>query len=594
VWLRRHYTSAPVCAPARASLMLGRDQGHCAIRDNMFDEPIPDAHTLGSVLQKAGYHTCVIGKWGIGGKKAPWEAHPMKRGFDEFFGIMKQIVAHNHYPGNNNGVFDGFEVVTDGLDNAYSTDLFIARSKKYIQEQAASDQPFFLYLALTAPHARLQVPCMPYPRGAGLNGGLQWPLNTRGGTKDSFIHPDYADTTWPESAKRHATMIRRIDDGLGDLVQTLKDLGIDEDTLLVFSSDNGPHDEAGKNGHGLSQDPAFFDSWGPLEGIKRDLFEGGIRVPTFVRWPAELPSGKIIDDPSAFWDWMPTFAEIAGVPVPDRSNGESLLSVLKRGAALPERALYFEYYHPKKFGKATARIFESKGVRARNQMRALVDGSYKIVAYDVVEGSPDYRLYNVDQDPHEDQNLAGEDGGRERYSTLVQEITRRRVSYEKAVRPYDDEEMMPEPVEAVRHGIEFAVSKGPYPWIPKLEAETVETTRIVSSLSEVNWRNIKQGDAVMIKAWLKVEKDGMYRISTAKSWTANVWLGRAQVVDGEAGLADHDAVSHWVPLRAGYHALCIRAVAPNKTRRLTLFLDDKGGEKKAMDEQILYVDQTLP
>jgi arylsulfatase A-like enzyme len=321
--MRQHYTAAPVCAPARASLLLGQHQGDCPIRNNQFDKALPQRHTLGTVLQAAGYYTGMIGKFGLPGPGPDYRGHPLRHGFDEFYGVLTHDAAHYHYPGNSGKIMDMFTPVTNGLGGAYDTDLYAARGKKFIRERAAKKprQPFFLYLAFTAPHFYEEIPTQAYPKGGGLRGGLQWPLNTITGKTNSWYYPEYASRNWPDVEKRHATMIRRVDDAVGDILQLLRDLSIDNDTLVVFTSDNGPHNEDG-------QDPRFFDSWGMMDGIKRDLWEAGVREPTLVRWPGHIRAGSIDDQPSAFWDWMPTFADMAGLAPPAVSDGVSLVPTL--------------------------------------------------------------------------------------------------------------------------------------------------------------------------------------------------------------------------------------------------------------------------
>ena len=350
--LSRHYCSAPVCAPSRASLLLGVHQGHANVRNNQFDKALEDNHTLATVLRGAGYATAAIGKWGLqgGGPPADQPGHPLKHGFDTFFGLTAHLSGHYHYAelmaARNDdrrqpcGIFDGYEDITASASKCYSTDLYTARAKKWIADRQGADptQPFFLYLAYPAPHAQLNIPTQSYPAGGGLSGGLQWTgtegalINTASGTIDSWIHPDYADATydhdddpntaeaaWPEHAKRHATMIRRLDDAVADLRQLLTDLGIADNTLIVFTSDNGPHHESGSGGS-HTQDPRFFRSYAGMDGIKRDTWEAGIREPTIACWPAGIPAGRRNDTPSQFHDWMPTFAELAGVLPPARSG----------------------------------------------------------------------------------------------------------------------------------------------------------------------------------------------------------------------------------------------------------------------------------
>ena len=252
--LTQHYTGAPVCAPARSSLLLGMSQGHANVRDNQFDKALEDNHTLASTLRKVGYATAAFGKWGLQGDSRwdkngdQWPAHPLNRGFDYFFGYMRHADGHEHYP--KEGVYRGTKQVwdnrtniTDQLDKCYTADLWTARTKKWIidyEKSHASDSPFFIYLAYDTPHAVLELPTQSYPAGGGLNGGLQWlgtpghMINTASGKVDSWVHPDYANGTydhdnnpstpevpWPDVYKRYATSVRRIDSEVGDIMQLL-------------------------------------------------------------------------------------------------------------------------------------------------------------------------------------------------------------------------------------------------------------------------------------------------------------------------------------------------------------------------------------
>ena len=362
IQLRRHYTAAPVCAPARSSLLCGVTQGHSGVRDNQFDWPLENNHTLATVLKQAGYATAIIGKYGLDGYAlGARTAGPMLRGFDYFFGYLDHMDGHYHYPKEDNdygvslsaanafGLYDGTNNIIEELDLCYTANLWTARAKKYIMDHQATNaaQPFFIYLAYETPHAELEVPPTAYPAGGGTNGGVQWigtphaMINTATGTYDTWIHPDYTNATWdadnnpataevawPAAEKRFATSMRRLDDCVGDLMQTLKDLGCDSNTIVVFTSDNGPHNEGGTSPDYYTtayvQDPTFFESFGPMDGIKRDSWEGGMRKPTLVRWPGYIPAGATNMTASQFQDWMPTFAELAGLPAPARSDGVSL------------------------------------------------------------------------------------------------------------------------------------------------------------------------------------------------------------------------------------------------------------------------------
>jgi arylsulfatase A-like enzyme len=319
-----HYAGTTVCAPSRCSLMTGLHTGHTYVRGNreiqpMGQLPLPaDTVTLPKLLKQAGYTTALIGKWGLGGPDST--GVPNKQGFDYFFGYLCQRHAHNYYPEflfrNDqrvplknkvpNGKPDGSGVATEKVE--YSADLFEQEVIKFVEDNRRS--PFFLYFAATLPHA-----------------------NNEGGKKGMEV-PDYGpyvDKDWPEPDKGRAAMITRLDRGVGRLVQKLKDLGLDENTLVFFTSDNGPHSEGGAN-------PDFFHSSGSLRGIKRDLYEGGIRVP-------RIEAGTETDLVSAFWDFLPTLAEAAGAQSPTDSDGISLLpTLLGRPGQKTHEFMYWEFH----------------------------------------------------------------------------------------------------------------------------------------------------------------------------------------------------------------------------------------------------------
>ncbi|MEO6914623.1 MAG: sulfatase-like hydrolase/transferase, partial [Chitinophagaceae bacterium] len=324
--LMQHYCAAPVCAPSRASLLTGLSQGHVNVNDNQFDKALQDNYTMGNVLQMSGYATAAIGKWGLQGDKRwdkdgdKWLGQPLNRGFDYFYGYMRHNDGHEHYPkeglySGRKEVYENKTEVSAGLDKCYTGDLWTAAAKNWIinHEQTKATQPFFMYLAYDIPHAVLELPTQAYPAGGGLKGGVQWlgkpgqMINTASGTIDSWTHPDYEkatfdndkntntpETAWPAMYKRYATSVRRIDDAVGDLLKLLADLKIDDNTLVVFTSDNGPSIESYLRSPNDNYKADFFNSFGPFDGIKRDVLEGGERMPTIARWPGTIPSKKIV------------------------------------------------------------------------------------------------------------------------------------------------------------------------------------------------------------------------------------------------------------------------------------------------------------
>ncbi len=380
-----HYGGSTVCAPSRCVLMTGKHTGHAYIRGNrevkpMGQEPLlPESYTVAELLKENGYTTGLIGKWGLGGPDST--GIPNKQGFDYFYGYLGQRHAHNYYPEflfqNEERVLLKNEVPGDRPDGAgqatvkqqYSHDLLVEEALRFIDRNAA--QPFFLYLAVTIPHANNE---------AG-NEGMEVP-----------DYGEYAGQDWPEPQKGLAAMISRLDSDIGLLLERLGELGIDDQTIVFFSSDNGPHAEGGN-------DPEFFDSNGSLRGIKRDLYEGGIRVPLIVRWPGVIVAGTTTDHPSAFWDFLPTAAELAGANPPKNTDGISYLPTLTGRSQQAHDYLYWEF--PARGGKQAVRMGKWKGVRLGVADRA----------------DAPVELYDLEQDMGERNDIADE------HPQIVQEIS---------------------------------------------------------------------------------------------------------------------------------------------------------------------------
>jgi arylsulfatase A-like enzyme len=343
-----HYAGSTVCAPSRCVLMTGLHTGHAYIRGNARFPLRPEDVTVAELLQQAGYATGLIGKWGLG--DADTTGAPDRKGFDYSFGYLDQRHAHNYYPDYlwRNGekvsvpnvvrpVNPPGGVATERVQ--YSHDLFVDEARQFIERHQT--QPFFLYLALTIPHANNEARAE----------GMEVPS-----------YEPYEDQDWPAPQKGHAAMITRMDGDIGRLFETLRALDLDESTLVMFSSDNGPHAEGGAV-------PDFFDSNGPLRGIKRDLYEGGIRVPLIARWPGKIAPGSGSDLSSAFWDFLPTCCDVAHVVPPGSIDGFSYLPTLlgRDDQQRRQRYLYWEFHEQGK--KQAVRLGNWKGVRldvARN------------------------------------------------------------------------------------------------------------------------------------------------------------------------------------------------------------------------------------
>ncbi len=562
--LTRHYSPISVCAPSRASFLLGVHQGHANIRDNQFDAALENNHTVATILKQAGYATANIGKWGLAGNNTNHPAHPQNRGFDHFFGYINHGDAHYHYPKETSArVYDGFTNVTATLDKSYSTDLITARSKKWIVDQKAADpsQPFFLYLAYTAPHARLDVPTQAYPAGGGLTGGVQWTgtpgavINTASGTINSYIHPDYASTSWPDYAKRHATMVRRLDDAVHDLIQTLKDLDQDENTLIIVTSDNGTHNEAGSGGS-YTYNPTFFQTYGPYDGIKRDLWEGGIRVPAIVRWPAGIPASTTSAFPSQFHDWLPTFAELAGESKPARSDGVSLVPALTGQGTQKNGTVYSEYYFSGSTPGYTDFETSHRGV-ARNHQQTIQIGDFKGIRTNISSHEEtDFRIYNVATDPKETTDLSGQPGvpTQREFKDLV--LRSRRVS-PGASRPYDAELIPGVPLPGFTNGLEWKSYEGDFPWVPDLEDETPATTGTSTNLS-TTVRSRDENIGILHTTYLRVPADGTYQFHLTTDTGAFIRIHDADLLDADRNYTPgSEASSGNIPLKAGFHPLRI-------------------------------------
>jgi arylsulfatase A-like enzyme len=583
VQLLDHYCAAPVCAPSRASILLGLSQGHANVRDNQFDKALENNHTLATVLRQAGYATVAVGKWGLQGvgpgedSPATWPAFPTKRGFDDFFGYARHVDGHEHYPKEapysagrkSKQVWHGSADVTPELDKCYTADLWTAWAKRWItnHERTNSMQPFFMYLAYDTPHAVQELPTQAYPRGGGLHGGVQWlgvpghVINTASGEIDSWIHPDYrhatydddhdpatAEVPWPDVDKRYATAVRRVDEAVGDIVELLRDLKIDEDTLVVFSSDNGPSIESYLPHEPLRAD--FFDSFGPFDGIKRDCWEGGVRVPTLARWPGHIPAGRVDTRPSIAYDWLRTFADVAGVPAPARADGVSLLPELTGQGAHRDRSyIYVEYFEPGKTPDYQDFAPSHRG-RKRGQMQVIRMGNYVGVRYDIQSPAEPFEIYHVTADPKETNNLAFAMPALERrmQATALQ-VRRPNAS---APRPYDRELVPAAAAAPVANGVEWNAYEGDYPWVPDL-AVLKPVANGTAARPEVSHRTRDDNIGLLFTGYLNITQDGDYTFFLEADTGAVLRIHDATVIDADYGYAGGQEVSGGIRLQAGLH-----------------------------------------
>ena len=612
--LTNHYCAAPVCAPSRASLLLGVSQGHANVRDNQFDKALEDNYTIANVLKKAGYRTAAIGKWGLQGKQVNGDcpAHPLKRGFDYFFGYLGHSDGHEHYP--KEGLYEGskkvwenYSEVSSKLDKCYTGDLFTAVAKKYISEQqkSGSSKPFFLYLAYDTPHAVLELPTQAYPKGGGLRGGIQWlgkegkMINTASGKIDSWIYPEYKNATydhdnnaltaeipWPETYQRYATINHRIDEQIGDLIKLLKDLNIDKNTLVVFSSDNGPSKESYLPKSYVDYAPNFFDTFGPFDGIKRDCLEGGIRMPTIAFWPGKILPGTVIPNPSISYDWLPTFAELSGYPAPVRSDGVSLVPSLLREGTQKEGLIYIEYFNSDTTPDYPEFYITHRN-KKRNQMQMLRLGNKVGVRFDIKSGDDPFEIYDLGKDPQEAVNLADEQPALQQ--KFKEKAIESRISNSSAVRPYDQDYIPSLKELNLKPGLHVKLYSGNFPWLPNLEVLKPNAIAFTRSPSTPVKLKSKQ-NLVLFEGFIKVPEDNEYTFYLSAENKSFLKIHDISVIDEDYNYKPGHIKEARVRLKAGYHPIRIYSLSKLKARKTSINLQwsTPGTEKSAIPNSAFY------
>lgn len=582
--LTQQYCNAPVCAPSRASLLTGVNQGNAHVRDNQFDKALENNHTIATVLKQAGYATTAIGKWGLQGEKEEgpnWPAHPLKRGFDSYFGYMRHSDGHEHYPAEGlyrgkKEVWSDYKNIAADLSKCYTTDLWTARAKKWIVDHESTNaaQPFFMYLAYDAPHAVLELPTQAYPQGKGLNGGLQWlnepghMINTASGTIDSYVYPEYQDATydndsssstpkvaWPDTYKRYATATRRIDDAVGDIMQLLKDLKIENNTLVVFTSDNGPSIESYLPASFVPNHPTFFGSYGPFDGIKRDCWEGGVRMPTIVAWPAKITPGKIMNTPSMLSDWLPTFADAAHIAAPARTDGVSLLPSLTGKGKQEKSLVYVEYFEGGK--TPNFKEFEaSRRGRKRGQMQMIRMNNLVGVRYGIQSANDDFEIYDVIKDPKETTDLASAPGFEKMQAQMKAKVLQVRRADIEAKRPYD-EALIPATTlnDKLKKGLRWKFFAGDFPWVVSVKGMKSSEQGVTNTI-ENNKKNTKRG-MIVYEGYIKIPADGKYSFSLQTPGKAYMRLHEASLFDADFDYKPNTELVRDVYLKAGYHPVTI-------------------------------------
>ena len=389
----QHYSGSTVCAPSRSCLMTGLHTGHTPIRGNFEikpegQKPMPaETVTVAELLEKEGYVTGAFGKWGLGFPGS--EGDPTKQGFEAFFGYNCQRIAHNYYPyhvweNENKLILTGNEGREEGV---YAPEMIQERTLEFIE--ANRDKPFFCYVPHVIPHAEMFAPesYMERFRGKFL------PEKNFDGTDDGPNYRDGGYGSQPESHAAFVAMVTMLDDHVGQILDKVDELGIADNTIILFTSDNGPHMEGGA-------DPEYFDSNGPLRGHKRDLYEGGIRVPLLARWPGKIKAGSKTDHVSAFWDFLPTVCDLAGIKTPKGIDGISYAPTLLRSGK--QQAHSFLYW-----------AFHERGGRV-----AVRKDDWKLVKYNVdKDADAKWELYDLSKDVGESRDVAS------RYPEVVRELS---------------------------------------------------------------------------------------------------------------------------------------------------------------------------
>jgi arylsulfatase A-like enzyme len=381
----QHYSGSTVCAPSRSALLTGMHTGHTMIRGNKEVRPegqypiSDDTYTLAEEMKKAGYTTGAFGKWGLGFPGS--SGNPTNQGFDTFFGYNCQRLGHNYYPRHLWHNRDSILLKENYGEKkgVYAPNLIHEKTLEFIDNNKKN--PFFLYIASIIPHAELTAPenslkkfrgkYLPEKKYKGVDSG-----------------PNYRNGGYESQDECHAAfaaMVNILDTQVGEIMKKVEDAGIADNTIIIFTSDNGPHVEGGA-------DPNYFDSNGPLKGTKRDLYEGGIRVPMIVSWPGKTKPNSKTDHISAFWDIFPTFTDILKTENPKNLDGISMLPVLLDDAKNQKEHdyLYWEFHE-------------------RGGRQAIRKGQWKAVKYNVFK-NPDapFELYNLSEDLSEEHNVAND------------------------------------------------------------------------------------------------------------------------------------------------------------------------------------------
>ncbi|MDF1753097.1 MAG: arylsulfatase [Verrucomicrobiales bacterium] len=377
-----HYSGNTVCSPTRAVIMTGQHPGKVHCRGNGDEDAFaldPEMTTLPRLFKNAGYATGAYGKWGLGTTSKQGASNPLTHGFDRFSGWKSQRIAHTYYP--NFIIRDGKEIPLE--EGTFVHDLIMKDAFQFIEDSVSEEKPFFCYIPTAVPHAAMHAPKELHEKWRKIFPEFDDVIGKYGAGSEDKCPPVQ------NPIAGFAAMMENLDNQIGDLLDMLKELKIDENTIVLFSSDNGAHKEGGHK-------PEFWDSNGPYRGIKRDLYEGGIHTPFLARWPGKIAPGSVSEHISAHWDILPTMAELIGQPVPPQSDG---LSMIPSFLGNPDQQkahdfLYFEFI---------------KGKAPTYTTRALRQGNWKAVQRSEKDRGLKFlpvELYDLSTDIGEKNNVA--------------------------------------------------------------------------------------------------------------------------------------------------------------------------------------------